>query len=302
MFVALVAPIRDIPRDSASPLRCAVELSRCGLSRSAAVCRAAAVVVRDVSADVPGGRLIRWRDRTVGEVHPASGRRGVTTASRGRVSGWPHTVRARAAPLRAPFSGQESLLHLAGCTGCGRRRTAADRRVARATRRDATRRRRWAMSKGMSRRSPSPRRCFTTRLLVPDEASTGLDVIARSTLDDAVAERVAARRGDVRDHDPARLAGREASLAGGRRWAGDGDGRRGRRRPGGGGRRGGWGPPRGRAGGGDDVVTIELAGMEAAGLAGWGTCRACFPAPGPRYSARGFGWRRGIRTRSCGGR
>jgi energy-coupling factor transporter ATP-binding protein EcfA2 len=85
-------------------------------------------VVRDVSVDVAGGRLIRV------EGPNGSGKStllrvvaGVTTASRGRVSGRPHTgyVPERF-PGGLPFSGQEYLLHMARVHGlrgdAGRRR------------------------------------------------------------------------------------------------------------------------------------------------------------------------------------
>src|SRR5580692_1394917 len=85
-------------------------------------------VVRDVSLDVPAGRLIRVAGPN------GSGKStllrvvaGVTTASRGRVSGRPHTgyVPERF-PGRLPFSGQEYLLHMARVHGlrgeAGRRR------------------------------------------------------------------------------------------------------------------------------------------------------------------------------------
>jgi ABC-type uncharacterized transport system ATPase subunit len=98
-------------------------------------------------------------------------------------------------------------------------------------------------------------------LLVLDEAWTGLDVTARGALDDAVAERTAAG-GSVLfvDHDPARRAGRADE-----RWRLGGDGRVAVTAG-----LGGGAVDRGavrQQGTGDGAVMIELAGVDAAGLA-----------------------------------
>jgi ABC-type multidrug transport system ATPase subunit len=216
-------------------------------------------VVRDVSVDVAAGRLIRV------EGPNGSGKStllrvvaGVTVASRGRVSGRPHTgyVPERF-PGGLPFSGREYLLHMARVHGlrgdAGRRVDEWLERLGAAGYAAAPLR---ALSKGMCQKIAIAQALLPRPgLLVLDEAWTGLDVTARCALEDAVAERVAAG-GSVLfvDHDPARLAGRADE-----RW-----------RLGGGGRVAvtaglGGGAVR-RQGTGDGVVTIELAGVDAAGL------------------------------------
>ena len=234
-------------------------------------------VVRDVSLDVAGGRLIRV------EGPNGSGKStllrvvaGVTAASRGRVSGRPHTgyVPERF-PGGLPFSGQEYLLQMARIHGlrgeAGRRRVDEWlERLGAAGYAAAPLR---ALSKGMCQKIAVAQALLPRPgLLVLDEAWTGLDVTARATLDDAVAERVA-DGGSVLfvDHDPARLAGRADE-----RWRLDGDGRvtvTGGAGAGGGtaGASGGtlgWatGGGSGQQEVGDGIVIIELAGVEAAGL------------------------------------
>ena len=228
-------------------------------------------VVRDVSLDVAGGRLIRV------EGPNGSGKStllrvvaGVTAASRGRVSGRPHTgyVPERF-PGGLPFSGQEYLLQMARIHGlrgeAGRRRVDEWlERLGAAGYAAAPLR---ALSKGMCQKIAVAQALLPRPgLLVLDEAWTGLDVTARATLDDAVAERVAAG-GSVLfvDHDPARLAGRADE-----RWRLGGDGRV-TVAVGAGGAGGGtlgWatGGGAGQRAVGDGVVIIELAGVEAAGL------------------------------------
>jgi ABC-type Mn2+/Zn2+ transport system ATPase subunit len=233
-------------------------------------------VVRDVSLDVAGGRLIRV------EGPNGSGKStllrvvaGVTTASRGRVSGRPHTgyVPERF-PGGLPFSGQEYLLHLArvhGLRGDAGRRVVDEwlERLGAAGYAAAPLR---ALSKGMCQKIAIAQALLSRPgLLVLDEAWTGLDVGARGALDDAVAERVAAGGAVLFvDHDPARLAGREDE-----RWRLGGDGRvtvtagsggaGGLGGVGGLGGAGGWGAaPQPEMG--DDVITIELACVEAVGL------------------------------------
>jgi ABC-2 type transport system ATP-binding protein len=222
-------------------------------------------VVRDVSLDVAGGRLIRV------EGPNGSGKStllrvvaGVTTASRGRVSGRPHTgyVPERF-PGRLPFSGQEYLLHLArvhGLRGDAGRRVVDEwlERLGAAGYAAAPLR---ALSKGMCQKIAIAQALLSRPgLLVLDEAWTGLDVSARGTLDDAVAERVAAGGAVLFvDHDPARLAGRDDQ-----RWRLGGDGRvtvaAGLGRAGG---RGSAPEPEMT----DGLIAIELAGVEAVGLA-----------------------------------
>jgi energy-coupling factor transporter ATP-binding protein EcfA2 len=123
-------------------------------------------------------------------------------------------------------------------------------------------------------------------LLVLDEAWTGLDVGARGALD-AVAERVAAGGAVLFvDHDPARLAGREDE-----RWRLGGDGRV--TVTAGSGGAGGLGGADGLGGAGgegaaprpemgDDVITIELACVEAVGLVRLADGRAALAVAGGR--------------------
>ncbi len=172
-------------------------------------------VVRGVSADLPAGRLIRVSGRN------GSGKStllrvvaGVSLPSAGTVTGRPHAgyVPERF-PGGLPFSGRDYLLHLARVHGLrgqeGQRRVEGWlERLGAAGYADQSLR---SMSKGMCQKMavaqallPSP------GLLVLDEAWTGLDQAARSEVDAAVGERVAAG-GTVLfvDHDQARLAGRE---------------------------------------------------------------------------------------------
>jgi ABC-type multidrug transport system ATPase subunit len=154
-------------------------------------------VVRDVSLDVAAGRLIRV------EGPNGSGKStllrvvaGVTVASRGRVSGRPHTgyVPERF-PGGLPFSGREYLLHMARVHGlrgdAGRQRVDEWlERLGAAGYAAAPLR---ALSKGMCQKIAIAQALLPRPgLLVLDEAWTGLDVTARGALDDAVAERVAA--------------------------------------------------------------------------------------------------------------
>jgi ABC-type Mn2+/Zn2+ transport system ATPase subunit len=252
-------------------------------------------VVRDVSLDVAGGRLIRV------EGPNGSGKStllrvvaGVTTPSRGRVRGRPHTgyVPERF-PGRLPFSGQEYLLHMARVHGlrgeAGRRRVDEWlERLGAAGYAAAPLR---ALSKGMCQKIAIAQALLPRPgLLVLDEAWTGLDVSARDALDVAVAERVAAGGAVLFvDHDPARLAGRDDE-----RWGLGGDGRvtvtaglgSGFAAAGGVvGRDGAVGTAGGQAVG-DGVVAVELAGAGAAGIgaAGIGAARdvpgvlTCSPA------------------------
>jgi ABC-2 type transport system ATP-binding protein len=243
-------------------------------------------VVRDVSLDVAGGRLIRV------EGPNGSGKStllrvvaGVTTASRGRVSGRPHTgyVPERF-PGRLPFSGQEYLLHLArvhGLRGDAGRRV-VDEWLERLGAAGYAAAPLPALSKGMCQKIAIAQALLSRPgLLVLDEAWTGLDVGARGALDDAIAERVAAGGAVLFvDHDPARLAGREDE-----RWRLGGDGRvtvtAGSGGAGGLGGAGGWGAaPRPEMG--EDVITIELACVEAVGLVRLADGRAALAVAGGR--------------------
>ena len=226
-------------------------------------------VVRDVSLDVAAGRLIRV------EGPNGSGKStllrvvaGVTVASRGRVRGRPHTgyVPERF-PGGLPFSGREYLLHMARVHGlrgdAGRQRVDEWlERLGAAGYAAAPLR---ALSKGMCQKMAIAQALLPRPgLLVLDEAWTGLDVTARAALDDAVAERVAAGGAVLFvDHDPGRLAGREAE-----RWRLGGDGRVAVTAGLGGGavEAGGVGVEAGGVGVGAAVM-IELAGVEAADLA-----------------------------------
>jgi ABC-2 type transport system ATP-binding protein len=229
-------------------------------------------VVRDVSLDVAAGRLIRV------EGPNGSGKStllrvvaGVTVASRGRVSGRPHTgyVPERF-PGGLPFSGREYLLHMARVHGlrgdAGRQRVDEWlERLGAAGYAAAPLR---ALSKGMCQKMAIAQALLPRPgLLVLDEAWTGLDVTARAALDDAVAERVAAGGAVLFvDHDPGRLAGRE-----GERWRLGGDGRVAVTAGLGGGAVEAGGVGAGGVGAGGvgagGAVMIELAGVEPAGLA-----------------------------------
>jgi ABC-2 type transport system ATP-binding protein len=171
-------------------------------------------VVRDVSADLPAGRLIRVEGRN------GSGKStllrvvaGVTAASAGRVTGRPaHTgyVPERF-PGGLPFSGREYLRHMArvhGLRGAAGVRAVDEwlERLGAAPYADQPLR---SLSKGMCQKIAISQALLPRPgLLVLDEAWTGLDQAARGALDAAAMERAAAG-GTVLfvDHDPARLAG-----------------------------------------------------------------------------------------------
>ena len=213
-------------------------------------------VVRDVSLDVAPGSLIRVEGRNgTGKSTLLRVAAGVSLPSAGRVTGRPHTgyVPERF-PGGLPFSARDYLLHLARVHGL--RGTVAARRA------DEWLDRLGAasfagqplreLSKGMCQKVAIAQALLARpRLLVLDEAWTGLDQAARGALDAAVGERVA-DGGAVMfvDHDQARLAGRITE-----RWRLDGSGRAAVAAGG-----------RVAAGDGrsaqDLVVVIELAGLE----------------------------------------
>ena len=183
-------------------------------------------VVRDVSVDVAAGQLIRVEGRN------GSGKStllrviaGVTSPSRGRVTGRPHTgyVPERF-PGGLPFSGRDYLLHMARIHGlrgdAGRQRV--DDWLERLGAADYAARPLRDLSKGMCQKIAIAQALLPRfGLLVLDEAWTGLDQAARATLDDAALERAAdGGRVIFVDHDPARLAGRANE-----RWRFDGAGR-----------------------------------------------------------------------------
>jgi ABC-2 type transport system ATP-binding protein len=222
-------------------------------------------VIRDVSVDVAAGRLVRLEGRN------GSGKStllrvvaGVTSASRGRVTGRPHTgyVPERF-PGGLPFSGRDYLLHMARVHGlrgdAGRQRV--DEWLERLGAADYAAQPLRDLSKGMCQKIAIAQALLSRPgLLVLDEAWTGLDQAARAALDDAVIERGAdGGRVIFVDHDPARLAGRADE-----RWRFDGAGRV-QIAPGDNATE----PPAGRAAwqsAGTAVVIIELTGVEGDSL------------------------------------
>ena len=171
-------------------------------------------IVRDVSLDVPPGRLIRLEGPNgSGKSTLLRVAAGVSLPSAGRVTGRPHTgyVPERF-PGGLPFSGRDYLLHLARVHGL--RGPAAARavdewldRLGAASYAGQPLR---ALSKGMCQKVALAQALLARPgLLVLDEAWTGLDQAARGELDAAVAERLT-DGGSVMfvDHEQARLAGR----------------------------------------------------------------------------------------------
>src|SRR5215469_18555723 len=214
-------------------------------------------VVRDVSLEVPAGRLIRLEGRNgSGKSTLLRVAAGVTLPSKGRVTGRPHTgyVPERF-PGALPFPARDYLLHMARVHGL-RGATVPQRvdewleRLGAASYAAQPLR---ALSKGMCQKVAIAQALVSRPgLLVLDEAWTGLDQAARGALDAAATERVA-DGGIVMfvDHEQARLAGRISE-----RWQLDGSGRV-SVVPG--------GAPQDAESA--DVVVIELAGMEAGSLA-----------------------------------
>jgi len=183
-------------------------------------------VVRDVSAPVPAGRLIRLEGRNgSGKSTLLKVIAGVCLPSSGRVRDRPHVgyVPERF-PAGLPFSAREYLLHMARVHGlagasAGSRVDHWLERLGAAPYAHAPMR---SLSKGMCQKVAVAQALLPgAGLLVLDEAWTGLDAAARRTLE-AAATSWAAAGGCVVfvDHDPARLAGRAAE-----RWQLDGTGR-----------------------------------------------------------------------------
>jgi len=183
-------------------------------------------VVRDVSADVSPGTLIRLEGRNgSGKSTLLRVAAGVSLPSKGKVTGRPHTgyVPERF-PGALPFTGRDYLLHLARVHGL-RGATAASRvegwleRLGAAGYADRPLR---GLSKGMCQKIAITHALLPDPgLLVLDEAWTGLDQAARGALDAAALERVA-DGGTVMfvDHEQTRLQGKISQ-----RWRFDGDGR-----------------------------------------------------------------------------
>jgi len=171
-------------------------------------------IVRDVSAEIAAGRLIRL------EGPNGSGKStllrllaGVTMPSAGKVTGRPH---AGYVPERFPgglaFSAREYLRHLGrihGLSGFEVTR-AADDWLERLGATDYARAPLKTLSKGMCQKVAIAQALLARPgLLVLDEAWTGLDQAARGALDAAVDERLGEGATVLFvDHDPARLADR----------------------------------------------------------------------------------------------
>src|SRR5215472_12003342 len=190
-------------------------------------------VVRDVSLDVPQGRLIRLEGRNgSGKSTLLRVAAGVALPSKGRVAGRPHTgyVPERF-PGALPFPARDYLLHMArvhglrGATVPQRVDEWLERLGAAGYAAQPLR----ALSKGMCQKVAIAQALVSRPgLLVLDEAWTGLDQAARGALDSAVAERLA-DGGTVMfvDHHQARLAGHVSQrwqLGGGRVKVVDGPG------------------------------------------------------------------------------
>jgi ABC-2 type transport system ATP-binding protein len=173
-------------------------------------------VVRDVSLEIPPGRLVRFEGRN------GSGKStilrvvaGVSEPSSGAVTGRPVTgyVPERFPPA-LPFAGREYLSHVGrvhGLTGAdldARINACFDRLGGRELGSVLLRK----MSKGMAQKVAVAQALLPgAGLLVLDEAWTGLDVEAKAALDEAVAERLADGGSVVYvDHEPSRLAHLEA--------------------------------------------------------------------------------------------
>ncbi len=214
-------------------------------------------VVRDVSLDVPPGRLIRLEGRNgSGKSTLLRVAAGVSLPSRGRVTGRPHTgyVPERF-PGTLPFPARDYLLHMARVHGlrgmAGARR--ADEWLERLGAASFAAQPLRTLSKGTCQKVAIAQALLSSPgLLVLDEAWTGLDQAARGALDAAALERVA-DGGTVMfvDHEKARLAGRISE-----RWQLDGTGRV-SVAPG--------GAADGAAAGDNSMLIVALAGVEPGG-------------------------------------
>ncbi|HWF79013.1 MAG TPA: ABC transporter ATP-binding protein [Streptosporangiaceae bacterium] len=181
-------------------------------------------VVRDVSLEIEPGRLVRLEGRNgTGKSTLLRVIAGVSTPTKGTVTGRPVTgyVPERFPPA-LPFSARDYLLHLGRVHGLAgetleERADGCLDRLGGLEFADIPLR---TMSKGMCQKVAVAQALLPgSGLLVLDEAWTGLDVEARTALDDAVAERVADGGSVVFvDHDPRRLEHRGAErwrIAGG---------------------------------------------------------------------------------------
>lgn len=153
-------------------------------------------VVRDVSAEVPPGQLIRLEGANgAGKSTLLRVAAGITTPTAGRVSDRPSVGYV---PERfsgeLPMSGREYLLHQGRIRGLRGRSCAAavDEWLGRLGAADYAGAQLRTLSKGMCQKVAIAQALLARPgLLVLDEAWTGLDQGARATLDAAVAERLA---------------------------------------------------------------------------------------------------------------
>jgi len=182
-------------------------------------------IIRDVSLDVPAGRLIRFEGRNgSGKSTLLRVLAGACVPSTGRVTGRPRTgyVPERFPP-GLPFSPVDYLTHMArvqGMRGAGLAGQ-VEQNLDRLGATEYARRPMRSLSKGMCQKVAVAQALLARpELLVLDEAWTGLDQAARRVLDDAVASRLADGGAVVFvDHDPQRLAGLTSErwqVAGGR--------------------------------------------------------------------------------------
>jgi ABC-2 type transport system ATP-binding protein len=170
-------------------------------------------IVRDVSAEVAAGQLIRLEGPNgSGKSTLLRVAAGVCTPSAGRVTGRPHTGYV---PERFPgglaFSARDYLMHMGRIHGLRGRQVAAtvEEWLGRLGAADYAGSPLRTLSKGMCQKVAIAQALLPRPgLLVLDEAWTGLDQAARGALDAAVAERLA-DGGTVMfvDHHQARLAG-----------------------------------------------------------------------------------------------